>query len=86
MQRDQLFQVVRPLRAICGLAPGKGIPGRIMGMADVIGRQGDERPTVVDQTARRDAAEADAVIALLAADDPGPLPLAARAVIGHRHL
>jgi hypothetical protein len=43
-------------------------------VAHVIGRDLREDPAVVDEAANRDAAEADAVIALLAADDAVRVP------------
>ena len=45
-----------------------------------------EGAAVVDHAADRDAAEADAVIGALAADEPRARALAARAVIGERDL
>ena len=45
-----------------------------------------EELAVVDHAADRDAAEADAVIALLASDQPLPRAFAAQAVIGDRDL
>ncbi len=49
-------------------------------------RQRREDPLVVRDAADRDAAEVDAVIALLAANEPGPVPLPARLVVGERDL
>ena len=50
------------------------------------GQQRAEELAVVDDAADRDAAEADAVIAALAADQAGARPCAADVVIGQRDL
>ena len=87
VQGDQPLQVVGQLRAVLRLAAGEGVPRQVVGVAQVVGaRQGQEGAAVVDQAAHRDAAEADPVIALLAADQPGALALAAGAVVGERDL
>src|SRR5258707_15180403 len=59
-----------------------------MGMADMIDarKMRCERPAVVHHAADRHATEADAVVAALAADQPGAGRLTGRAMIGHRDL
>ena len=59
-----------------------------MGVRHVIdaGEQAAEQLAVGDDAADRDAAEADAVIAALAADQPLPGALAPGAVVGQRDL
>ncbi|MNL75683.1 hypothetical protein D3C87_2015310 [compost metagenome] len=52
----------------------------------MVGRYLREDATVVDKSANRDAAEADAVIALLATDDAGAGALADGALVGDRNL
>ncbi len=68
------------------LAEAEGVLGQ-MRVAQVIDAgQRAEHPPVVDDAADRDAAEADPVIAALAADQPGPRPLPDRALVGEGDL
>ena len=87
VQADDALQRVGELRAVLGLALGEGVL-RQMGVRQVIdARQHRAEPlAVVDHAADRDAAEADAVIAALAADEAGARALAVGAVIGERDL
>ena len=64
------------------------VAGEIMGVADVVdaGQMGRERAAVVDHAADRHAAEADAVIAALAADQARARRLSGGALIGERDL
>src|SRR6516162_8476621 len=70
-----------------GHAAREGVAGGVMGMRQVIdGRKLREDAPDVDDAADRDAAAADAVIAALALDQPGPLSFAASPMIGERDL
>src|SRR6516225_3323837 len=70
-----------------GHAAREGVAGGVMGMRQVIdGRKLREEAPGVDDAADRDAAEADAVIAALAPDQPGPLSFAASPMIGERDI
>ena len=62
----------------------KAFAARSVGVRHVVdaGQQRAEHLAVGDDAADRDAAEIDAVIAALAADQPGPRALAPRALIG----
>ena len=88
VQGDQPLQVVGELGAMLGLAARKGVPGEVVGVADVVdaGEQRAEMFSVGDHAADRDAAEIDAVIAALAADQAGAAALALHALIGERDL
>ena len=88
MQGDQPLQVVGELRAVLGQAARKGVPGEVVGVAEVIdaGEQRSELFSVGDHAADRDAAEIDAVIAALAADQAGAAALPLHALIGERDL
>jgi hypothetical protein len=71
-----------------GLAARECVVLQVEGVAQVIDAWQHRTigAPVGDHAADRDAAEADAVIGALAADQPGPLALAARHVIGQRDL
>ncbi len=88
VQRDQTLDVVGELRAVRGLAPGEGVAGEIVGVADMIDarKMRRELPAVVDDAADRHAAETDPMIAALAADQAGARRLAGGTVIGQRDL
>ena len=88
MQRHQPLEIVGEFGAMLGLTLGEGVAGEIMGVADVVDarQMGREGAAVVDHAADRHAAEADAVIAALAADQAGPRPLSDGALIGQRDL
>ena len=88
MQGHQTLEIVSKLGAVLGLVLGEGVAGEIMGVADMIdaGQQGGEGAAVGDHAADRGAAEADAVIAALAADQAGAARLAVGAMIGERDL
>ena len=69
------------------LALDEGVPGKVVGVAQVVDAgQVRKGATVVDQAAHRDAAEADAVIAALAADQSRACRLTGGALIGERDL
>ena len=73
MQRDDAFELVGKMRAPFRLAAGEGLMLAAVGRRQMIdaGEQRAEEFAVVDDAADRNAAEADAVIAALAADQPG---------------
>ena len=73
MQRHQPLDIVGELGAMLRQILGEGVAREVMGVADVVdARQvGRERTAVGDHAADRHAAEADAVIAALAADQAG---------------
>ena len=70
MQRDDALELVGEMRAPVRLALAEGLVLAVVGVRQVIdaGQQRAEELAVVDDAADRDAAEADAVIAALAAD------------------
>jgi hypothetical protein len=88
VQGDQPLEFVGQVRAVLGLATGIGIALQVVRVRQVVdAREPRAEPfAVVDHAADGDAAEADAVIAALAADEAGARGLAARAVIGERDL
>ena len=88
VERDQALEVVGELGAVRRLAAGEGVPGEVVGVADVIdaGQQRAEQLAVADDAADRDAAEIDAVIAALAADQAEARALPDGALIGERDL
>ena len=71
-----------------GWSFAEGVAGEIVGVADMVDarQMGRKRAAVVDHAADRHAAEADAVIAALAADQAGAGRLAGGAMIGERDL
>ena len=86
-------RATRRSRSSASSAPCSGWPlvkallARIVGVAQVVGAgQRREGAAVVDDAAHRDAAEADAVIAALAPDQPGAGALADRPLVGQRDL
>ena len=84
VQRDDALELVREVRAPGRLAAAEGVVLQVVRVRQVIHagqHAGAEHLAVGDDAADRDAAEADAVIALLAADEPRALRLAAHAVI-----
>ena len=88
VQRDQAIEFVRKVPAPFRLADGEGLLGAVIGRRQVIdaGDQRAEHLAVADDAADRDAAEADAVIAALAADQPHARGVAAHVVKGERDL
>ena len=72
MQRDYALEIVGEMRAPVRLALGEGLVLAAIGRRQMIdtGEQRAEMPAVGDDAADRNAAEADAVIAALAADQP----------------
>jgi hypothetical protein len=88
VQIDQTFQLVGEMRAVFRLALGEGLLVAVIGRGQVIdaGQQRSEHLAVVDDAADRSAAEADAVIAALAADQTGACALALDLMIGQRDL
>ena len=88
MQRDKTIEIVGKMRAPLRLADGEGLLLAIVGHLQMIdaGEQRAELLAVVDDAADRDAAEADAVIAALAADQPHARRVAPDIVIGERDL
>ena len=81
VQRDQPLQVVGEIGPMLPLAAHEGAVARGVGVTQVVdARQaGAEGAPVVDHAADADAAEADAVIAALPADQPRarrPAPIA----------
>ena len=88
MQRDQTLEVVGELRPMLRLAAAEGIAGDVVGVANMIHacEQSSEHLTIVGDAADRRAAEIDAVIAALAADQPGLCSIALGPVIGERDL
>ena len=88
VQGDEALKLVGELGAMLGLAAREGVAGEIVGVADVVdaGEQRAEHLAVADDAADRDAAEIDAVIAALAADQAEARALADGALIGERDL
>ena len=88
MQRDDAFEIVGEVRAPVRLALAEGLLLAIVGRRQVIdaGQQRAEEFPVGDDAADRNAAEADAVIAALAADQARARAFAADVVIGERDL
>src|SRR6267378_6463289 len=74
--------------AVFRLALGEGLFFAVIGMGEVIDarQEGAEHLAVADDAAHRSTAEADAVIAALAADQPGAGALALDLMIGQRDL
>ena len=88
VQIDQPLQLVGEMRAIFRLALAEGLLVAVVGVGKVIDarQQRAEHLAVIDDAADGRAAEADAVIAALAADQPGAGALAVDLVIGQRDL
>ncbi len=88
MERDEALQIVGKLRAMLRHAAREGVARKVVRVADVIdaGKQRAEMLAVGDDAADRDAAEIDAVIAALAADQADAAAVALHAVIGERDL
>ena len=88
MQRDDPLEFVGEVGAPFGLATREGLLGSVVGVRQVVDacQKRTEELAVVDDATHRDAAEADAVIAAFAADQAGPLPLAADVPVGQRDL
>src|SRR5206468_4094377 len=80
--------IVGKMRAPFGLALGEGLFIAVVGVREVIdsAERSPEHLAVRQDAADRDAAEADAVIAALAADQAHARGLAAYVVIGERDL
>ena len=88
VQRDDALEIVRQMRAPFRLACVKACSLAVVGVRQVIdaGEQRAEELAVVDDAADRDAAEADAVIAALAADQARAAALAGDVPVGERDL
>jgi hypothetical protein len=88
VQGDDALELVRQMRAPFRLALGEGLMLAVVGVGQVVdaGEQRAEELAVVDDAADRDAAEADAVIAALAPDQPRLLALAGDVPVGEGDL
>src|SRR5262249_54609893 len=88
MQRYDAPELIGEMRAPFRLTLRERLLLAIVGRRQVIdaGQERTEEFPVVDNTADRDAAEADAVIAALAPDQPRAPAFAAHIVIGERDL
>ena len=88
MQRDEALELVGEMRAPFGLAAREGVLLEVVGVRQVVdaGQHRAEHLAVGDDAADRDAAEADAVIAALAADEARARAFAAHALLGERDL
>ncbi len=89
VQRDDAFEFIGQLRAPGRLALGIGVLLQVVGVGQVVdgGQQrAGEGLAVGRDAADRDAAEAHAVVAALAADQAGALAFAAGAVVGQGDL
>lgn len=83
MQLYEAFQIVGQFDAVCRQALGEGVLFDIERMTQVIGGDLREDTAVVDEAADGNAAKADAVIPLLAAQNHGAGALADGALIGN---
>ena len=88
MQRDDALQLVGEFRAMLRLAAREGVLRQIVRVRHVVdaGQQRAEHLAVGDDAADRDAAEIDAMIAALAADQPCARALALHPLVGERDL
>jgi hypothetical protein len=86
MQRDNAFELVGEMGAPVRLALCKGLMLAVIRRRQMIdaGQERAEQFAVGDDTADRNATEADAVIAALAADQPRARALAAHIMISER--
>ena len=86
MERDDPFQIVGQMRTPFGFALGKGLLGPVIGVRQMVDacQQGAEEFAVGDNAADRNAAEADPVIAALAADQAGFLALSLNVPVSER--
>ena len=88
VQCDDALELVGKVRAPFRLTLGEGLMLAAVGRRQMVdaGQQRAEEFAVVDNAANRNAAEADAVIAALAADQAGARAFAADVVVGERNL
>ena len=88
VQVDHALQLVGEMRAVVRLALAEGLFFAVIGVRQMIdaGQQRAEHFAVADDAADRGAAETDAVIAALPADQPGAGALAVELVPGQRDL
>ena len=89
MQGDEAAEIVGEVSPMFGQAAREGVAGRIMRVADVIDavdQRSAEHLAVADDAANRHAAEVDAMVAALAADQAGLGPVALGTVIAQRDL
>jgi hypothetical protein len=88
MQRHQPFEVVGEFGAVLRLPLRERVAGEIVGVGDMIDarKMRRKRAAVIHHAANRHAAESDAMIAALAADQPRPGRLTCGAMIGQRDL
>ena len=88
VQGHQAFHVLGQVSPMRRLAHAEGIARQVVCVADVV-HPGHRQPkglAIAHQAAHRDAAEVDAVVTALAAQQPGACALATHAVVGQRHL
>ena len=88
MQVHEPLQLVGEMHAVFRLAFGEGLLVAVIGVGQVIdtGQQRAIHLAIIDDAADRGAAEADPVIAALAADQAGAGALTGELVIGERDL
>ena len=88
VQVDQPLEVVGQLGAVRGKTAREGVAADIVGVTQMIdaGKPAAERPAIVDQPPDADPAEAGAMIAALAPDQPRARPLPLRPLHRERDL
>jgi hypothetical protein len=88
VQGHEVLQHVGEVGAVLGLAPGEGVRRQPMGVRKMVdaGQERAEVHAVLHHAAHGDPAEADAVIAALAADQARARSLAARPLVGQGDL
>ena len=88
MERDDALKLVGEVGAPLRLALGEGLMLAAIGRRQMVdaGEKRSEEFPVIDDAADRNAAEADAVIAALTADQAGAVALAADIVVSERDL
>ncbi len=86
MQRQDALQHICLFGAVLGLPFGEGVLREVVGVRQVVdpGQQCAEHLAVGNDAADGNAAEADPVIATLAANEAKALPLALHPMIGER--
>ena len=88
MQRDEPLEIVREIGAVFRLAADECVARKVMRVAQVINASDKraEHLAVVGDAADGGAAEVDAVVAALAADEPHLRAVSFGAMVGDGHL
>ena len=87
MKRNNRLEIIREMRAPLRTTLGKCVMLRMMGMRQMVhtSQERAKLPSVIHDTADRDASKANAIISTFATDESCPCPLSNRTLVSERN-